>query len=129
MGIISACLPVLRQPLAHLFPRIFGTIKITTTGNTNAGGGGKYLRTVGSNPGPASGGSRVRQLHPASADNNNHHNNGTEDGHRRASDERCIVGSSDAGSSCAEDIELGDRSRGVGGDEKLKERGGIPNPV
>ncbi len=43
LGIINACLPILKQALGHLFPRLFGTVKSTTSPypkhDTNRGAG------------------------------------------------------------------------------------------
>ncbi len=37
LGIINACLPILKQALGHLFPRLFGTVKSTTSPYPGAG--------------------------------------------------------------------------------------------
>ncbi|KAL1842996.1 hypothetical protein VTJ49DRAFT_3473 [Mycothermus thermophilus] len=116
LGIICACLPVLKQPLGKLFPRLFGS---TLRGHSGVSSEGKYRHTDdsrGAHPNNSStptlskvqGSSNPRFWRAPLKHQLSVSVSANRDTMRRGSDEhRIIGGNSDTGS---DNIELGDRA-------------------
>ncbi|KAF7555921.1 hypothetical protein G7Z17_g1790 [Cylindrodendrum hubeiense] len=88
LGIIAACLPVLKRPMSKLFPQIFGFTKKSSAYNTHVNSKGYNLSNVSasaSHPGLWRGATKNEQLVSVS---------GPEPGTGRKSDERHIVAES-----------------------------------
>lgn len=95
LGIIAACLPVLRQPMGKLFPRIFGSTKKSSLYYTGQGGPAKGYNLsdiAAQSPRPGlwkSDASRSEQIVSIG---------GPQTEASRDSDERCIIADSAKGS-------------------------------
>jgi 1-acylglycerone phosphate reductase len=95
LGIIAACLPVLRQPMGKLFPRIFGSTKKSSLYYTGPGGPAKGYNLsdiAAQSPRPGlwkSDASRSEQIVSIG---------GPQTEASRDSDERCIIADSVKGS-------------------------------
>ena len=95
LGIITACLPVLKQPLGHLFPRLFGSTRKRTSYYVNhlhGQGRGYNLSNVSApepSPGFWRGPAKSQQVRTIS---------GPESSTDRKSDEQHIIAASTKGS-------------------------------
>ncbi|KAL2126829.1 hypothetical protein VTI74DRAFT_175 [Chaetomium olivicolor] len=138
LGIISACLPVLKHPLGLLFPRLFGSIKAGTAAIYASGDRSRHTNNNGlaNNSTHTSRTAVGGDLHHPNHSNPRfwraplrHEVNVSISASRpdrrarRLSDEHHIIRESDKGSDTS--IELGDRGQSVPGGEK----GGISKTV
>ncbi|KAK2684928.1 hypothetical protein QWA68_016188 [Fusarium oxysporum] len=109
LGIITACLPVLRRPMGKLFPRIFGSTKkssayFTSGGNHSKGYNLSNVSNHASHPGFWRGATRSHQVVSVS---------GPETATERKSDERHIITESVKGSDVESELDSCGSGRGI----------------